>query len=90
MSTNESAATIDFSLTDEQRVVRDAARDFALKEIDPIVEEIDEAQRFPHELFAKAGELGFLGILIPEEYGGAGMGYVEYELSIDELTRIDV
>ena len=89
MSTNESAATLDFSLTDEQRVVRDTARDFALKEIDPIVDEIDEAQRFPTEVFAKAGELGFLGILIPEEYGGAGMGYVEYVLIIDELTRID-
>lgn len=89
MSSNESAATLDFSLTDEQRVVRDTARDFALKEIDPIVEEIDEAQRFPTEVFAKAGELGFLGILIPEQYGGAGMGYVEYALIIDELTRID-
>jgi alkylation response protein AidB-like acyl-CoA dehydrogenase len=89
MSANESESSIDFGLDEQQRAVREAARDFAAKAIDPIVEEMDEAQQFPHEVFAQAGELGFLGIIIPEEYGGAGMGYVEYVLVIDELTRVD-
>jgi alkylation response protein AidB-like acyl-CoA dehydrogenase len=85
----DTAAAVDFSLSDEQRAIRQAARDFARHEIDPIVEEIDEAQRFPSELFAKAGDLGFLGVLVPDEYGGAGLGYVEYFLIIDELSRVD-
>ena len=81
--------SLDFSLTDEQKVVRDTAREFARREIDPIVEEIDEAQRFPLEVMQKAGELGFLGIIFPEEYGGAGMGYLEYVLVVTELSKID-
>ena len=80
---------IDFSLTEEQRVVRDTARDFARREIDPIVEEIDESQTFPNELFDKAGELGFLGVIFPEKYGGSGLGYVEYVLVITELAKVD-
>jgi hypothetical protein len=83
------SSTLDFSFTPEQRAVREAARDFALKEIDPIVDEIDEAQRFPREVFRKAGELGFLGVIFPEELGGAGLGYVDYVLVISELARID-
>ena len=85
----DTAQTVDFSLTGEQRAIRDAAREFARKEIDPIVEEYDESQKFPAELFAQAGELGFLGVLVPEEYGGAGLGYVEYFLIIDEISRVD-
>ena len=80
---------MDFALTDDQRDVRDAAREFAQGEIDPIVDDIDEAQRFPMEAIKKAGELGFLGIIFPEEYGGAGMGYVEYALVISELSKVD-
>ncbi len=80
---------MDFSLTAEQKAIREAARDFAMGEIDPIVDEIDETQRFPREVIDKAGELGFLGILFPEEYGGAGMGYVEYVLIITELSAVD-
>jgi alkylation response protein AidB-like acyl-CoA dehydrogenase len=80
---------LDFALTPEQRAVAETARDFARREIDPIVEEIDESQRFPREVMAKAGELGFLGVLFPEEYGGAGLGYVEYVLVITELSKID-
>ena len=86
---SETTATVDFSLTEEQQAIRQAAREFAVKEIDPIVEEIDEEQRFPAEVFAQAGELGFLGVLVPEEYGGAGLGYVEYFLVIDEISRVD-
>src|SRR5687767_3329180 len=64
---------IDFALSEEQRAVRDTAREFARREIDPIVDEIDEAQKFPHEVMRKAGELGFLGVIFPEELGGAGL-----------------
>lgn len=80
---------MDFSLTSDQIAVRDAAREFALGEVEPIVDEIDESQRFPREVMDKAGELGFLGIIFPEEYGGAGLGYVEYVLVITELSKID-
>ena len=80
---------MDFSLTEDQRAVQEAARDFALGEVDPIVDEIDEAQRFPMEVIKKAGELGFLGVIFPEELGGAGMGYVEYVLVITELSKVD-
>jgi alkylation response protein AidB-like acyl-CoA dehydrogenase len=89
MPATHTVSSLDFGLDEQQRAVREAARDFAAKAIDPIVEEIDEAQRFPREVFAQAGELGFLGIIIPEEYGGAGMGYVEYVLVINELTQVD-
>ena len=80
---------MDFSLTEEQRAVQEAAREFALGEVDPVVDEHDESQTFPMDVIKKAGELGFLGIIFPEEYGGAGMGYVEYVLVITELSKID-
>lgn len=80
---------MDFSLTEEQRAVQEAAREFAIGEVDPIVDEHDESQTFPMDVVKKAGELGFLGIIFPEEYGGAGMGYVEYVLVITELSKID-
>jgi len=87
--TDPGLASLDFAFTPQQRAVEQAARDFAAKEIDPIVDEIDEAQRFPREVFAKLGELGFLGVIFPEEYGGAGMGYVEYVLVVREIARVD-
>jgi hypothetical protein len=80
---------VDFSLTEEQRAIQETAREFARREVDPIVEETDESQKFPREVMAKAGELGFLGVLFPEEYGGAGLGYVEYVIVITELSRVD-
>ena len=80
---------MDFSLSPEQRAIEETAREFARREVDPIVDEIDESQRYPREVMDKAGELGFLGILFPEEYGGAGLGYVEYVLVVTELSRID-
>lgn len=79
----------DFSLTEEQRAIQEVAREFARNEIDPIVEEIDEAQRFPVEVMKKAGELGFLGVIFPEELGGSGLGYVEYVLVVTELSKVD-
>jgi hypothetical protein len=88
-ASTDALAGLDFSLSEEQRHIRDLARDFAAKEIDPIVEEIDEAQRFPREVFAKLGELGFLGVLFPHEYGGAELGYVEYVTIVDQISRVD-
>ena len=82
-------ASIDFSLSEEQRAIRQAAQDFARSEIDPLVEEIDETQTFPRELFAKIGELGFLGIIFPEELGGSGLGYVDYVLILNEISKVD-
>jgi len=80
---------LDFAFTEEQRAIREAAREFARREIDPIVDEHDEAQRFPREVMSKAAELGFLGVIFPEEYGGAGLGYVEYVTVITELSKVD-
>jgi len=80
---------LDFALTPEQQAIREAAREFAEKEVSPIVEEHDEAQKFPMEVMKKAAELGFLGVIFPEELGGAGLGYVEYVLVVSELSRID-
>jgi len=80
---------VDFQFSDEQRMLRDTVRDFAESEIAPHVMKYDESQEFPREVMARAGELGLLGILFPEEYGGAGMGYVEYALVVEELSRVD-
>jgi alkylation response protein AidB-like acyl-CoA dehydrogenase len=79
----------EFDLTDEQRQVKRAVREFAEAEIKPRVMEWDEAQHFPREMFFKMGELGLSGVIFPEEYGGAGMGYVEYVTVIEEISRVD-
>jgi len=78
-----------FDLTDEQLQVKRSVREFAEAEIKPHVMEWDEAQRLPREIFTKMGELGLMGVLFPEEYGGAGMGYVEYATVIEEIARVD-
>jgi alkylation response protein AidB-like acyl-CoA dehydrogenase len=62
-----------FTLSEEHKMIRDAARDFAQNEIVPIAAEFDESGEFPHATIRKMGEMGFMGIEIPEEYGGAGM-----------------
>ena len=80
---------MDFEFNEEQKILKKMVRDFAEKEIKPHVMEWDEAQIFPKDLFHKMGELGFLGVVIPEEYGGAGYGYVEYAIIVEELSRID-
>jgi alkylation response protein AidB-like acyl-CoA dehydrogenase len=76
-------------LTENQIIVRNTIKDFAEKNIRPVIMEYDEAQKFPMEIIKQLGELGFLGILVPEEYGGAGLGYVEYAIIIEELSRVD-
>ncbi|HEU4598053.1 MAG TPA: acyl-CoA dehydrogenase [Pyrinomonadaceae bacterium] len=80
---------MDFDLNEEQRQVRDSVREFAEGEIKPHVREWDEQQHFPVELLPKLAELGLMGVIFPEEYGGAGMGYVEYVAIIEELSRVD-
>jgi alkylation response protein AidB-like acyl-CoA dehydrogenase len=78
-----------YELTEEQKQVKRAVREFAEAEIRPHVMEWDEAQHFPREMFFKMGELGLSGVIFPEEYGGAGMGYIEYVTVIEEISRID-
>jgi alkylation response protein AidB-like acyl-CoA dehydrogenase len=80
---------VEFSLTDDQQQLRRTVREFAEAEIAPHVMEWDEASQFPSELIPKLAEMGFLGVIFPENYGGAGMGYVEYALIIEELSRVD-
>src|SRR6266567_254437 len=80
---------MNFELTEEQLQMKMSVREFAEAEIAPHVMEWDETQHFPVELLPKLGELGLLGILFPEEYGGAALGYVEYATAIEELSRID-
>jgi len=78
-----------FELTEEQQQVKMSVREFAESEIAPHVMEWDESQHFPVELQPKLAELGLMGVIFPEEYGGAAMGYVEYATIIEELSRVD-
>jgi alkylation response protein AidB-like acyl-CoA dehydrogenase len=78
-----------FGLTEEQRQLQSAVRAFAEGEIAPHVSEWDEKSEFPHEVVKKLGQMGLLGVIFPESLGGAGMGYVEYVLAIEELSRVD-
>jgi len=80
---------MDFSYTDEQQQLRRAVREFAEAEILPYVRAWDEKSEFPAAVIKKCGELGLMGSIFPEEYGGAGYGYVEYALVIEELARVD-
>ena len=80
---------MDFEFTAEQMELRKAIRGFAKEEIAPHVLEWDENQTFPLEVVKKAGELGIMGAIFPEELGGAGFGYIEYSIIIEELARVD-
>ena len=80
---------MDFSLTYEQQQLRRTVRAFAESEIAPHVMEWDEASQFPSAMIPKLAELGLLGIIFPESYGGAGLGYIDYALAIEELARVD-
>jgi alkylation response protein AidB-like acyl-CoA dehydrogenase len=80
---------VEFSLTDEQQQLRSTVRKFAESEISPHVMEWDEASTFPSELIPKLADLGLLGVIFPEQYDGAGMGYQEYAVIIEELSRVD-
>lgn len=80
---------MDFSLTEEHIMIRDAARDFARTELLPGVIERDNIQQFPDSLVKKMGELGFLGIMVDPKYGGSGMDAISYVLIMEELSKID-
>ena len=80
---------MDFDYTPEQDQLRKAVREFAEAEIKPHVLEWDENQTFPLEVIKNLGKLGYLGSIFPEEYGGAGFGYIEYSIIIEELARVD-
>src|ERR1044071_5843413 len=79
---------MEFELNEEQQQIKYSVREFAESEIRPNVMEWDETQHFPDELRAKLADLGLLGVLFPEEYGGAAMGYVEYATIIEENGRV--
>jgi short/branched chain acyl-CoA dehydrogenase len=80
---------VDFDLSDDHELLRQTVRDFAEERIAPVAEELDREHRFPYELVAALGELGLMGIPIPEEIGGAGADTLAYAIAIEELTRID-
>jgi alkylation response protein AidB-like acyl-CoA dehydrogenase len=80
---------MNFNLTEEQIMIRDAARDFAKNELLPGVIERDEKQQFPAEQIKKMGELGFLGMMVDPEYGGSGLDTVSYVLAMEEISKID-
>jgi len=80
---------LDFQLNDEQQHLRKSVREFAEREIAPNVLKWDEASEFPLATIKELGKLGLLGTIFPAEYGGAGMGYVEYVIAIEELSRVD-
>ena len=80
---------MDFEYTPEQLQLRKAVREFAEAEIAPHVMEWDEAQTFPLDVIGKLGKLGYMGAIFPEELGGAGLGYIDYSIIIEELSRVD-
>jgi alkylation response protein AidB-like acyl-CoA dehydrogenase len=80
---------MNFQLTPEQQEVRALARDFAEREVAPVIHHFDEVQEFPHEIMAKLAGTGLMGALVPEEYGGAALDYVSYALAVEELNRVD-
>ena len=79
---------MNFDLSENEMMIKQMVKDFAEKEIRPNIMKWDESQEFPVELFKKAGELGLMGILVPTEYGGAGMGYNEYIMVIREIAKV--
>ncbi|HSD79430.1 MAG TPA: acyl-CoA dehydrogenase family protein [Solirubrobacteraceae bacterium] len=78
-----------FDLSDDHRLLRQTVRDFAEQEVAPVAEELDRQKRFPYEIVAKMGELGWMGIPFPEDVGGAGGDALGYALAVEELTRVD-
>ena len=80
---------MNFNLTEEHIMIRDAARDFAKTELLPGVIERDENQTFPNEQIKKLGELGFMGMMVDPKYGGAGMDTISYVLAMEELSKVD-
>jgi butyryl-CoA dehydrogenase len=84
---DEREEIMDFALTQEQKMIRDAARDFAQKEIAPIAAELDKEERFPTEIVKQLGQLGLMGMTIPTEYDGGGMDNISYVLAVEEISK---
>ena len=82
-------STYPFTLTEDQEQLRREIRDFAAREIAPNVMRWDEASEFPADVVKQLGQMGLLGVIFPVEYGGAGLGYVDYMLAIEELSAVD-
>ena len=80
---------MDFELTTEQKLLKNTVREFAEKEVDPVIEELDREEIFSTDLTLKMGELGLMGITVSPEYGGMGMDYLSYCIAVEELARID-
>jgi alkylation response protein AidB-like acyl-CoA dehydrogenase len=78
-----------FEFTESMKMVQEVAHNFAVKEIKPVIMKYDESQEFHYEIAKKLGELGFMGVIIPESFGGAGFGYLEYITVIEEISKID-
>ncbi len=84
-----SALQFDSELSENQVIIKDTLRDFAEKNIRPYIMKFDESQEFPFEILHQLAELGFLGILVPEEYGGAGLSYTDFSIIIEEIAKVD-
>ena len=80
---------MNFEFSEEQKMISNSAKDFAEQHIRPNIMKWDESQYFPREILEKAGEMGFMGIFIPEKYGGSGLGYHEYVNIIEEISKVD-
>lgn len=80
---------LDFKLTETQKMIAESVRDFAEQHIRPNIMKWDESQEFPVEIFKQLGEMGLMGVLVPEEYGGSGLSYFEYVTAIKELSKVD-
>lgn len=85
----DTPTTMSFDYSETQKMVAASAKEFAEQYIRPFVMEWDESQTFPIEVFKKAGEMGFMGVLVPEELGGSGLGYHEYIAIIEEISKVD-
>ena len=81
---------MDLQLTEEHKMIRDMAREFAQKEIAPVAAHFDETGEFPYETVKKMGAQGFMGIEVPEEYGGQGLDTIAYVLAMEEIAKADV
>lgn len=86
---NPENTPFDISLTEEQNQIKNIVRDFAEQRIKPEVLKLDETQEFPYSIVQELSGMGFLGVLIPEKYGGAGLGYTEFVIIIEELAKVD-